>query len=165
MTRRLSPVGLDFVESAPLRLVFSTDMSAPPKLVYEALAEDVAGWPSWFAAVSSATPTHEGAGREVRLKGGVFFRETIVATEPEERYAYRVDETNAPALQALLEEWRLTATPTGTRVRWTFAVSGPAALRVVLRLARAGLGLSFRSAVRRLDRRLAGPTPRRGAEQ
>jgi hypothetical protein len=40
-------------------------------------------------------------------------------------------------------------------VRWTFAVDGTAAFRVVVRLGRAGLGRAFRDAVRRLDRRLA----------
>ncbi|MFD9225045.1 SRPBCC family protein [Streptomyces sp. NPDC060064] len=155
MARRLSPVELDFVESAPLRLVFSAEVKASPGAVYRALAEDVTGWPSWFSAVTSATPTDGGAGREIRLRGGTFFAETIMATEPEDRFAYRVDETNAPGLRALLEEWRLTPTATGTRVQWTFAADAPALMRIVLRLGRAGLGASFRGAVRRLDRRLA----------
>lgn len=154
MARRLRPVELDFVESAPLRLVFSAEMSASPQAVYEALAEDVAGWTSWFTAVISATPTHGGAGREIRLKGGVLFRETILATDPGVRYAYRVDETNAPGLRALLEEWRITATAHGARVRWTFAADAPAPMVAVLKLGRAGLATSFRGAVRNLDRRL-----------
>ncbi|MCX4825134.1 SRPBCC family protein [Streptomyces sp. NBC_01142] len=154
MARRLRPVELDFAESAPLRLVFSAEVTAPPRAVYRALAEDVANWPSWFTAVTAARPTGEGAGREVRLKGGTFFAETIMATEPYERYAYRVDDTNAPGLRALLEEWRLTPTTRGTRVQWTFAADGPVVLRIALRLGRAGLGSSFRGAMRNLDRRL-----------
>ncbi|MGW0557385.1 SRPBCC family protein [Streptomyces sp. NPDC002926] len=155
MARRLSPVELDFVESAPLRLVFSAEVTASPGAVYRALAEDVAGWPSWFTAVTSATSTGGGAGREIRLRGGIFFTEKIMAAEPDERFAYRADETNAPGLRALLEEWRLTPTATGTRVRWTFAADTPAPMRIALRLGRAGLGASFRGAVRHLDRRLA----------
>ncbi|WP_406264470.1 SRPBCC family protein [Streptomyces sp. NBC_00191] len=155
MARRLSPVELDFVESAPLRLVFSAEVSAAPKAVYEALAEDVAGLPTWFDAVASASPTHGGAGREVRLRGGIFFAETILATDPGERYAYRVDRTNAPGLRALLEEWWLTPGTSGTLVRWTFAVDAPAPMRGVLKLSRAGLAASFRGAVRNLDRKLA----------
>ncbi|MBC7269071.1 MAG: SRPBCC family protein, partial [Streptomyces sp.] len=69
---------------------------------------------------------------------------------------YRVDVTNAPGVRALVEEWRLTPVGTGTRVQWTFAADGPAPFRVVLRLARAGLGRAFRDAVTALDRRLAG---------
>ncbi|MGW8883858.1 SRPBCC family protein [Streptomyces sp. NPDC055749] len=159
MTRRLRSVGLDFVDSAPLRLVFASEVSAPVDVVYRALAEEVESWPAWFTSVTRARPlagADGGAGREVRLKGGTVFRETILAKEPGERYAYRVDETNAPGMSALLEEWRLTPAGTGTRVQWTFATDGGALFRFAVRLGRAGLGRAFRGAVGRLDKRLAG---------
>ncbi|MEV6652518.1 SRPBCC family protein [Streptomyces sp. NPDC051219] len=155
MARRLRPVGLDFVETAPLRLVFAAEVAAPPEAVYRALAEEVEAWPHWFAAVTLARSVDGGAGREVRLSGGIRFMETIMATVPAERYAYRVDETNAPGLHALLEEWRLTPVGSGTRVQWTFAAAGAAPLRISLRLGRAALGRACRDAVRTLDRRLA----------
>ncbi|MFF2324400.1 MULTISPECIES: SRPBCC family protein [unclassified Streptomyces] len=157
MSRRLRSVELDFVDTAPLRLVFAAEVSAPPEAVYRALADDVAGWPTWFTAVTAARPIEGGAGREVRLRGGAVLRETIVAAEAGERYAYRVDEANAPGMRALLEEWRLTPAGSGTRVRWTFAADGSAPFRVALRLGRSGVGRSFRDAVHKLDRRLAGP--------
>jgi hypothetical protein len=78
----------------------------------------------------------------------------LVAKAPEV-YAYRVDATNAPGVRALAEEWRLAPSGTGTRVQWTFAADGTAPFRLVLALARAGLGRAFRDAVRSLDRRLA----------
>ncbi|MGW1895434.1 SRPBCC family protein [Streptomyces sp. NPDC002004] len=155
MARRLSPVGLDFVETAPLRLVFAREVAAPSRAVFRALAEDVTGWPEWFSAVTLARPTEGGAGREIRLRGGTRFMETILAAEPDEVYAYRVDTTNAPGLRALVEEWRLTPTGTGTRVQWTFAADGAAPFRAALTLGRSGLGRAFRDAVARLDRRLA----------
>ncbi|GAA0267643.1 SRPBCC family protein [Streptomyces polychromogenes] len=165
MTRRLRPVGLDFLERAPARLVFTAKAAASPEALYRALAEDVTGWPSWFGAVSLARPTGGGAGREVRLRGGVRFQETVLAAEGPRRYAYRVDTTNAPGLHALLEEWRLApaAAPhsPGTLVRWTFAADGPAPFRLALAAARPGLGRSFRTAVRTLDTRLAA-APSRG---
>ena len=156
MPRRLRPEGLDFVRTAPVRLVFATDMSAPPERVFRALAEDVPGWARWFPAVTSAEPLEGGAAREVRLRGGTRFRETVLAAEEPEVYAYRVDTTNAPGVGALVEEWRLAAAGAGTRVQWTFAADGTGAFRAVLRLARPGLGRSFRGAVKRLDRRLSG---------
>ncbi|MFJ5552814.1 SRPBCC family protein [Streptomyces sp. NPDC093225] len=159
MTRRLRPVGLDFIDSAPVRLVFAAEAAAAPEALYRALAEEVETWPAWFRAVSRARPTHGGAGREIRLMGGVRFQETIMAADPDLRYAYRVDETNVPGLHALLEEWRLAPAGSGTRVRWTFAAAGAAPLRTALGLARPGLGRSFRDAIRALDRRL-GPVPR-----
>ncbi|MGW0392721.1 SRPBCC family protein [Streptomyces sp. NPDC003042] len=161
MARRLRPVGLDFTETAPIRLVFTAEAAAPPDSVYRALAEDVTGWPRWFTAVTLARPTRGGAGREIKLLGGVRFQETVVAAVPGQRYAYRVDETNVPGVRALLEEWHLTPVgpapgrASGTRVRWTFAADGSAPFRVALAGARPGLGHSLRRAVRTLDARLA----------
>ncbi|MFF6777153.1 SRPBCC family protein [Streptomyces sp. NPDC012637] len=154
MQRRLRPVELDFTESAPLRLVFTADLTAPPAAVFRSLAVELGSTPAWFTAVTSATPTDGGAGRTVRLRGGIEFRETILAHDPAVRYAYRVDETNAPGVTALLEEWALSPAADGTRVRWTMAVDGNGACRTVMRLARPGVGRSFRDAMRSLDRRL-----------
>lgn len=158
MAHRLRPVELDFIESAPVRLVFTAEVRADPAAVYRALAEDVEGWPGWFTAITSARPTRNGGGREVRLRGGTRFRETIMSTEPGERYAYRIDETNAPGIRAILEEWRLMPAGSGTRVRWTMAVDGTAPLRLLMRLAQPGVGRAFRDAVRNLDRRLTSTT-------
>ncbi|MEU2490088.1 SRPBCC family protein [Streptomyces sp. NPDC007883] len=154
MAHRLRPVELDFIESAPVRLVFTAEVRADPAAVYRALAEDVEGWPGWFTAITSARPTQDGGGREVRLRGGTRFRETIMSSEPGERYAYRIDETNAPGMRAMLEEWRLMPAGSGTRVRWTMAVDGTGPLCLLMRLAQPGVGRAFRDAVRNLDRRL-----------
>ncbi|MCX4552619.1 SRPBCC family protein [Streptomyces sp. NBC_01387] len=153
MAHRLRPVGLDFIESAPLRLVYAAGVAADAEAVYGALAEDLEAMPTWFSAVTQAR--HTEGGRSVRLKGGVRMDESILAAEPSIRYAYRVDETNAPGLRALLEEWRLTTTESGTRVQWTFAADGPAPLLAGMRLGRAGMGRAFRQAVQKLDERLA----------
>jgi uncharacterized protein YndB with AHSA1/START domain len=155
MARRLRPVGIEFVETAPVRLVFAREISASPDAVFRALAEDVPGWTEWFGAVTLARPLADGARREIRLKGGTRFQETILAAEEPEVYAYRIDVTNAPGARAMAEEWRLAPAGTGTRVRWTFAADGTAPFRLVLTLARAGLGRAFRDAVTSLDRRLA----------
>lgn len=155
MAHRLRTVGLDFVENAPVRLVFAQEISAAPEAVFRALAEDVPGWADWYSAVSLARPLDQGARREVRLKGGTHFEETVLAAKEAELYAYRVDVTNAPGMRALLEEWRLLPAGTGTRVQWTFAADGTAPFRLVLRAARAGLGRAFRDAVTSLDRRIA----------
>jgi hypothetical protein len=130
-------------------------MSAAPKAVFRALAEDVPGWADWYSAVTLARPLDDGARREVRLKGGTRFEETVLAAQEPELYAYRVDVTNAPGMRALLEEWRLLPAGTGTRVQWTFAADGTAPFRLVLKAARAGLGRAFRDAVTSLDRRIA----------
>ncbi|WP_030559131.1 SRPBCC family protein [Streptomyces aureocirculatus] len=156
MARRLRPVGLEFLKTAPVRLVFAREVFAPARTVYAALADDVEGWPEWFTAVTSAGPVDGGRGRVVRLRGGTRFRETILAAEPPRTYAYRVDVTNAPGLRALVEEWSLSPlTDTSTRVRWTFAAEAVAPLRLALTYGRRGLDRSFTTAVTNLDRRLA----------
>ncbi|MEU6670946.1 SRPBCC family protein [Streptomyces sp. NPDC046727] len=155
MARRLRPVEIDFVRAAPVRLVFARQISAAPEQVFRALAEDVPGWTRWFSAVTLARATDGGAGREIRLRGGTRFEETILAAKAPEVYAYRVDTTNAPGVRALVEEWCLTPQGTGTRVQWTFAADGTAPFRFVLGLARAGLGRAFRDAMTSLDRLLA----------
>jgi hypothetical protein len=155
MARRLRPVGLDFVGTAPVRLVFAREISAAPDAVFHSLAEDVPGWAEWFSAVTLARPAGDGAGREIRLKGGTRFEETVLVAKEPVVYAYRVDVTNAPGARALVEEWRLAPAGTGTRVQWTFAADGTALFRLVVKSARAGLGRAFEDAVTSLDRRLA----------
>lgn len=154
MAHRLRPEGPDFVGTAPVRLVFTREIAAAPEAVFRALAQDVAGWPEWFSAVSSARPTE--GGREVRLRGGTRFQESVLVARAPEVYAYRVDVTNTPGARAWIEEWRLAPAGTGTRVRMTFALDGTAAFRLVCRLVRPGVGRAFRDAVTALDRRLAG---------
>ncbi|CAL9644096.1 SRPBCC family protein [Streptomyces sp. enrichment culture] len=155
MARRLRPVGIDFVGTAPVRLVFERETSAAPEQVFHALAADVSGWPRWFSAVTFARAAADGTGREIRLRGGTRFEETVLVAREPEVYAYRVDVTHAPGARALAEGWRLTPRGTGTRLRWTFAADGPAPFRFLLGLARPVLGRAFRNAVRSLDRRLA----------
>ncbi|MFJ1811452.1 MULTISPECIES: SRPBCC family protein [unclassified Streptomyces] len=154
MAHRLRPEGLGFVGTAPVRLVFAREVSASPERVFHALAEDVSGWAEWFPAVTSVRPRDGGAGRDVRLRGGGRFRETVIAADGPQVYAYRVDVTNAPGLRALVEEWRLSPAGPRTRVQWTFAADGNGVFRAVMRPARAGLGRSFRDAMTRLERRL-----------
>lgn len=160
MARRLRPVELDFTASAPVRLVFTATLAAPPAAVYRSLAVEVGSLPAWFTSVASAVPDGDGAGRTVRLRGGILFEETVLASEPDVRYAYRVDATNAPGVTALAEEWSLSPAGKGTRLRWTMAADGAAPFRVGLRLAGPGVGMSFRDAARRLDRRLTPARPR-----
>jgi uncharacterized protein YndB with AHSA1/START domain len=156
MARRLRPVGLEFAESAPVRLAFARQLSAAPEAVYAALADQVEDLPRWFSAVTAAKPTDGGRGRDVWLRGGIHFVETVIAADASERYAYRMDTSSAPGISAMLEDWRLEPDGSGgTRVRWTMAADGPLPVRALLRLARPGIGRSFRDAMRALDRRLA----------
>ncbi|MEV6959802.1 SRPBCC family protein [Streptomyces sp. NPDC051207] len=154
MAHRLRPVDHDFVRTAPVRLVFARGITAPPPAVFRALADDVVGWAEWFSAVAVARPVRDGAGRDVRLRGGARFLETVLVSEAPDVYAHRVDVTNVPGARAVAEEWRLVPIGTGTRVQWTLAADGTVPFCGALNLARAGLGRAFRDSLAALDRRL-----------
>ncbi|MFZ4292349.1 SRPBCC family protein [Streptomyces sp. SID8376] len=156
MAHRLRPVGQEFASVAPVLLVFEREITAAPPAVFDALARDVAGWTAWFRVLTLARPLDGGAGREIRLLGAARFRETILAAEEPDVYAYRVDVTNVPGARAMVEEWRLEPAGTGTRVRWTMAVDGVAPFRLAMKAGRLGLAAGFRDAMTSLDRRLAG---------
>ncbi|HEY3477655.1 MAG TPA: SRPBCC family protein [Streptomyces sp.] len=155
--RPLRDVELDFLDSAPVRLVFTAALAASPEPVYHALAVDTEGWSRWFDAVVSARPTPHG--REVVLSGGVRFEETVLAADEPSRYAYRADTVNAPGVRALLEEWRVVPAPGaagGSVLRWTVAADGSTATRLTLRLLSPGLRRAFHGAARALDRGITG---------
>ncbi|MEV0239830.1 SRPBCC family protein [Streptomyces sp. NPDC050674] len=154
MARRLRPVGLDFVALAPVRYVFTRELSAPVEKVCGAL-ESVPGWAEWFPRVTAARPVDAGAGRDITLTGGLRVRESVIAAEAPEVYAYRVDVTNVPGARAIAEEWRpAPAAGGGTRVRWTFATDGTAVHRPAMKAVRGGQARAFRDAMTALDRRL-----------
>lgn len=151
-TRQLRPVGVDFLGTAPVRLVFSVAVAASPDAIYRALAEDTESWPEWFGAVKSARST--AAGRDIVLSGGLRFEETVLVAEPPKRYVYRADAVNRPGVRAIIEEWRVEPVPGGgSLVRWTVAVEPARAATGFLRLLAPALGVSFRGAMRKLDRR------------
>jgi hypothetical protein len=48
---------------------------------------------------------------------GVRYRETILAWDEDERFAFHVDETSAPMFKAFAEEYRLSDTDSATLTR------------------------------------------------
>ncbi|MGW7351075.1 SRPBCC family protein [Streptomyces sp. NPDC054784] len=153
MPKRLRSVGLEFVETAPVRLVFSRRAGSAPEALFAQLS-DVPSWPEWFGGVSEARPLAGGERRVIGLRGGARFLETVV-TEPPARYSYRIDETNVPGVRAMWEDWRLDPDGDGTLVTYTMALDGHPVCRAVVRLLGPGLGRTFRAAVRSLDERIA----------
>ena len=158
MPTSLRPVELDFLTSARHRVTVTHVLPASPDVVFAALAEDPAGWGSWFPGFTDAgrylTPGPHGVGsqREVFARGSRFL-ETILAWEPGRRWAFRVDEAGLPAVRALAEDFTLTPEGTGTRVDYTMAQeTSPAFVGgLVIRFA----GGQLRKALRNLGTHLA----------
>src|ERR1051326_4629105 len=120
-------VGLEFLETAPLRLSFAGTLRASPKAVFDAIAHDVGSLPRWYGVVASAEyggpePYGIGTKRRVKLVGGITFHEEVFVWDDPTRYGYRVERTTVPGIRAMAEEWAVVETPAGTRVVWTLAV-------------------------------------------
>lgn len=156
----LRPVDVDFLQSAPLRLVSAATLRAAPDAVFHALVEGAAAMPEWFGAVrgveygAGASPVGVGTPRRVRLVGRSAFHETVLAVDAPSRFAYRIDRTTVPGLSAMAEEWTVLATDAGTRVAWTVALDGPAVTRWGVRGLGPGMRVVTRRALGRLDARL-----------
>ncbi|MFC4031500.1 SRPBCC family protein [Streptomyces polygonati] len=151
LKHRLRPVGLEFLDSAPVRLVFSLAVAASPEAVYRALAEETGSWPEWFGAVRRARDTR--TGRYVVLAGGAAFEETVLVAEAPRRYAYRTDAMNRPGVKALLEEWRVEPVGRSSLVQWTVVAEPTRTGTALLRVFAPALRRSFRAAMRKLDER------------
>jgi len=154
------PVGLDFLETAPLRLSFAGTMTAPPAAVFDAIARDVTALPRWYGAVAAAeyggaVPHGVGAKRRVKLVGGLAFHEEVLAWDEPDRYAYRMDRTSVPGIRAMAEKWSVLETMAGTRVTWTVAIDAALPTAAAVRGAVPGITVATRRALGRLDRRLA----------
>ena len=164
------PVGLEFLETAPVRLSFAGTLRAAPGVVFDAVARDVEGLPRWYGAVAAAeyggvgaaeyggvgsgTEVGVGTKRRVRLVGGVAFHEEIIAWDAPGHYAYRIERTNVPGIRAMAERWAVVETSRGTRLVWTIALDAVAGVAAMARAMGPGLGVATRRAMGRLDREL-----------
>lgn len=156
MSPHLRQVGLEFLDSAPLRWAFEAELAAAPPEVFGEVGA-VAAWP-WFPGLSGeryvgSQPYGVGTRREIRMVG-VPYRETILAWDEPTRWAFRVDACGVPMAHALVEDWRFEPRGDASLVRWTFAVDPSAMFRTSRRLAQPVMSHLFRRAMRNLERRL-----------
>jgi Polyketide cyclase / dehydrase and lipid transport len=153
----LEGVDLTFFENAPRVVHRGAHVAAPRDRVFAAVANDPAGWGRWFPGFSDdgrwETPAPHGVGsvRTVRAFG-VRYRETILAWDEGERWAFRVDEVSVPLFKAFAEDYRLADEGSGTRPSWTVAVRTGPGLGVGAPLLPGVFGLILRRAATRLAR-------------
>ncbi len=151
----LRNVWVDFVEQAPVRWVFEGVVRAPRKLVFEAVSGDAKGWAAWFPGVRDGGSEGLGPGsrRWVRV-GPMTYHETIVAYDEPWRWAFRVDETNAPLAKALVEQWTFIERGDATVASWTFAADPKPLMRLAAPVMRPYMQRVFNRAMRNLERRI-----------
>ena len=157
----LQPVTLNYAAQAPFHFLNQAELPAPPERVFAVLAND-ATWPAWFkdyvsCTWTSAPPHGAGATREVFLKT-LAVKETFLAWDPGQRFAFRIDAISVPLVTAMMEVLTLTPLPGGrTLLRWEVSYTPRPIMRLIHPIARAIFGGMFRTTLRNLGRYLAQP--------
>ena len=136
----MRPVGLEFLDEAPLRADITVATALSREAVWAAFV-DPSTWVSWFPGVVEAgypdqTPPYGvGTIRTANVEGQRF-EETILAWDEPARWTYRIDRCTVPLAHAQVESTELSvADDGGTLVRWILVadpLEGMAAARDVL---------------------------------
>jgi hypothetical protein len=129
-------VDLGFITVAPFLMSSSVDVAVTPEQLFEVL-EDAEAWPQFspvIAKVDWTSPSPYGVGttRRAELPLGIIGDEEFLAWEPSRRMTFRFNECSTRAVGALAEDYRIEATPGGSRLTWTLAVKAARPLRWVL---------------------------------
>jgi Polyketide cyclase / dehydrase and lipid transport len=154
--RSLEPVEEPFFREAPVILTNRHVLAAPRTAVFDCISGDPAGWGDWFPGFSrngswdTAPPHGVGSRRTVDAYRSEY-RETILAWDTDERWAFRVDATTSPLFDAFAEDYRLADSGKGTELCWTVAYRPARAMRIASPLVRP----TFRRMARRMSERLA----------
>ena len=129
-------VDLSFIASAPFRFSNSVELAITPEQVFEVLA-DAEAWPQWAKIITNVTwtspkPYGVGTTRTVNLRAGLVGDEEFLAWEPYSYLAFRFNACSTRAIAAFAEEYRVVATPGGSRLTWTVAQKPHALARLGL---------------------------------
>jgi hypothetical protein len=147
----LEAIDLSFFETAPTIVHRHVLVAKPRERVFAAVARDPSGWGRWFPGFSDdgrwETPPPHGVGSTRTVRAfRTRYRETILAWDEGERWAFRVDEVSAPLFKAFAEDYRFADEGSGTRLSWTVAARPALGLRLAAPLLPLGLGLMLRRA-------------------
>ena len=160
MPKDMRAVEADFFTTAPYRFVFSGLIRRPPERVFHAIAEDPAGWGDWYPGFDhtgrwlTTEPPGRGSRRVVRM-ARVSYQETLLAWDPSERFAFRVDRASLPIANALAEDYRISDHPEGSTLEWTFAIDPRPPLKWSMRLFEPSLRRLFHMTSGRLEGHLS----------
>ncbi|MGZ4678255.1 MAG: SRPBCC family protein [Acidimicrobiia bacterium] len=147
---QLAPVGLDFLESAPVRFDYAAELPAPADRVFAVISADPVTW-TWFPGLTEGRyedgPPYGVGTRRAVVMEGVTYRETVLAWDEPTRWAYRVDESSESTFRALAEDWVMEPQGDQSVLRWTFAVDPVPDLTALIAGAREMIGSVFLDAM------------------
>lgn len=118
------PVGIEFLDNAPVQFVNQVELAASPAQVF-AIFEKAEAWPLWYKEIVKVEwhgpqPYGVGTTRTVKLTT-VTVEEHFFVWEQNERLAFCFTAMSLPLVHALVEEYRLT--PLGEhRSQFTYKV-------------------------------------------
>jgi uncharacterized protein YndB with AHSA1/START domain len=154
-------VGMDYIVTAPCRVVVAELIDATPEQVFDAFL-DAGSWTRWASPITevewtSPFPLEVGSTRTVHMRGGMVGWEEFIAWEPCRRMAFRFNQTVPGGPAAFAEDYVVADLGDGRcRVQWTMAMTltGAAArtmplTRLVMRRLNARMLRRFRREVER----------------
>ena len=116
----------EWIDTAPIRVSESTEIAAPPSVVWAHIA-DHESWPEWFVALDRVellgAPTGVGGGRRVFARK-LPIDEQFTAWDVDQHFAFAATKSKLPILDSLAESVRLEPTDTGTRLTYRQGVAG-----------------------------------------
>ncbi len=150
------PETLDFIKRAPAVFVNEADLPASPERVFEVFA-DITTWPKWFDDMKRTRwlPGSKGGLGDQRVMelGLLTVTETFLAWEPGARFCFRIDSASLPLLNALVEDYQITALPDGrTHLDWRVHYELKLWARLIHPILRIVFGRQFKRTVAGLQR-------------
>ena len=126
---------LPFLDDAPKVERNEAFIAAPRAAVFAKIGGDPANWGEWFPGFNGQgrwetdPPFGPGSVRTVNAFRTAY-RETILAYDTDERFAFRVDETSSALFAAFAEDYRLSDKAGGTLLTWTVAYKPALVMRI-----------------------------------
>jgi hypothetical protein len=155
-THELQPP--EWIDSAPITVVESIDISAPPSQVW-AHVTDHESWPEWFTPIERVeplgSPTGVGGGRRITVRKRPI-DEVFTAWDEDRHFAFAVTESKLPILHSLAESVRLEPIESGTRLTYRQGLQGRPGFGWLMRLIWKQPAKQLPTALEQLRRRVEG---------
>lgn len=151
-----SEFGVSFYETAPFRIVVTTEINAPPAAVFDAL-KDTSQWPVWMPALqhvewTSPTPIHVGSTRRILTRHGRQIEDQCLRWIPERRASFRIVRASMSRLLRAGTDFELEPTENGCQVTWTIAMQPRGFLAQVGYVVRPAGRIAVRARLRRFKK-------------
>lgn len=130
-------IGLDFFDSASIRIVSDIELPCSPERLFE-IFEDADAWSEWVDVImrvewTSPKPFAVGTTRSVEMLGGMVAYEEFLAWDAPSHMAFRFTQFSQKFLRAFGENYEVTDLGSGhCRLVWTVGIEPAGAAALVL---------------------------------